>query len=441
MSFHPTSRPPLGLSDKPGPDGFVPPPHWERSRAEFDAYNVGVAYSPDLPAAPAWWFGTAHEFWDRRYCLAYEAPPPGDCPIEQAIGWYVSHTLFMLPVHTTHQANPFLQSPAVHQPAGATHVSTNGDTGVPAIVDDPPHTRDDYDDIEDYAQYLRQSGFDLRDEHGKPVWVSIHGTGEQARLHRAINGDGKRQYQRTWEGYGQTQHLAGRDFTKLYNAVAFANCQGWVLNTFISISWSTVGITTDLLVEQAHRRFNERMRKWLLERGLPLAWVWVLERGNTYGLHSHIHVAVPKQHRRDFMQWAKKCVSHIPGRPLVNTEISKTVRFDCRSDRDVAGQWWRFPYYAKGVDPAVGFRDADDKHIWRLLNEVAGLTLKPQGLVKTKRAGVSRALDAKARRAFDAQYGLPPFALANGGKEPADLYTDEYLKWHDAQCILGTLNI
>lgn len=141
------------------------------------------------------------------------------------------------------------------------------------------------------------------------------------------------------------------------------------------------------------------------------------------------------------MHWAKKCVSHIAGRPLVNTVTSKTVYFDCRSDRDVAGQWWRFPYYAKGADPDFGFRDADDRHIWRPLNEVAGLTLKPQGLVKTKRAGVSRALDAKARTAFDAQYGLPPFALANEGKEPADLYTDEYLKWHDAQCILGRLNI
>jgi hypothetical protein len=320
-------------------------------------------------------------------------------------------------------------------------VAKNCNDGLADVVEDPPHTRDDYDDAEEYARYLRQSGLDLRDEHGNPVWVPIHGNGEQARLHRAIHGKGKRQYQRAWEGYGQTEHLHGRHFMNLYNAVAFANCQGWVLNTFISISWSTVGITTDLLVERAHRRFIERMRKWLMERGLPLAWVWVLERGDTYGLHGHIHVAVPKLHHADFTRWARKCVSRIAGRPLVDTATSTTVDFNCRTDRDVAGQWWRFQYYGKGADPTLGLRDTDDKHIWRPLNEVAGLTLKPQGLVKTKRAGVSRALDAKARKAFATQYGLPPFALGNGGKEPADLYTDEYLKWHDTRCLLGTLSI
>ena len=154
-------------------------------------------------------------------------------------------------------------------------------------------TRADFGDNKSWAKYLRTSCLTPTDEEGRSVWTYIAGDGPEATLHRAIHGATKRRHQLAFEGYGATSYIRNRDFVKVYDAVRLANCRGLVLNAFVSVSWSTVGVQGDLAVAKANERLLELMRKWLHERNLPKAWFWVLERGDTFGLHSHVAVCVP----------------------------------------------------------------------------------------------------------------------------------------------------
>lgn len=307
--------------------------------------------------------------------------------------------------------------------------------------EDRPTTRADFDSDEDWARYLRRSCLPMEDEDGQATWVYIGGSGPEASLHRAIHGWTKRQYEQAAGVWGVTAYLRNRQFMKLYDAVRLANCRGLVPNALVNVSWSTVGIVSDLAVRSAHEQLLELMRKWLVERQISQAWLWVLERGDTFGLHSHIAVHVPHVYEDAFASWVAKAVRTIAKRSIVVNRRTKvyTVKVKHASDDAWRVQWKIFRYLMKGVDPWTRVKDPKQRHGTKLLRDVAGLKSVAQGEVSTKRAGVARQLDTTEQRKFWQSHDVPPCPLRHGAAKPQDAFTDVYLRWFEQKEVVRGL--
>jgi hypothetical protein len=226
-------------------------------------------------------------------------------------------------------------------------------------------TRADFGDNESWAKYLRASCLTPTDEAGRAVWTYIGGDGPEATLHRAIHGATKRLHQLAFEGYGATSYVRNRDFVKVYDALRLANCRGLVLNAFVSVSWSTVGVTRDGAVAKANERLLELMRK------------------------CHVAVCVPYDYKEPFARSALRAVQTISGRPPVRDRRRKiwTVKVIHRPDRRLRVQWKLFRYLMKGMSPGVLVKNPTNRFAPRPLKTVAGLKLESQGEISTKRAG------------------------------------------------------
>jgi len=297
--------------------------------------------------------------------------------------------------------------------------------------DDDDHrlTRDDCDTFGDWLRYLHESGLEPKDV-GRANWVGVQSADPAVQRHQAVFGHNRQQYQRSWESWGSTKYLTTKQFRQGYDAVALANCYGFVLNAFINITWSTVGITGDAAVADANGRYLELLRKACLKRQIIPACVWVIENGRTWGLHSHVLASIPRE-KKDWLRYqAEQAVETIAGRRPVRTLGSRTVKIIHRQDGDWKAQWRIFRYMMKGLRPTKRHPNPEIADGQRRLEEVAGLKLRSQGIVGTKRFGVSRKLDAKSLADIRRVHGLSEFALERGETSPEALFTNEYLCAH-----------
>jgi hypothetical protein len=289
-----------------------------------------------------------------------------------------------------------------------------------------PLSRGDFDSTDEYLRWLRFGGFELSAEE-----LESFGDCPEANLARAVLGQTKRQHAQAWEGWGETEFIAGRDFRKAYNAVGFANQLGFVMNVHMTIVWETVGKKGDLEVAKAARRFLELFRKWCAERRLPCLWVHVLERGKRNGLHSHVLCHVPHLFGVRFRQWTDGAIKTVTGKlparkargQRKGTGQPYTINIEHRRDNDVRAQWELFKYPMKGVHPRLVLLDVSSRQAARPISEVAALRLRPQGIIKTKRVGTSRPLGEKAQTEAGFQS-----AFDRGAITPGQLYTDQYLR-------------
>lgn len=295
--------------------------------------------------------------------------------------------------------------------------------------DDRGLTRDDFDTFADWLRYLHESGLEPKD-FGQTNHVGAQSADLSVQRHQAVFGHNRQQYQRSWEGWGSTTYVTTKQFRQGYDAVALANCSGLVLNAFINITWSTVGIRGDAAVADANGRYLELLRKACIKRKIIPAWVWVIENGRTWGLHSHILASIPRE-KKDWLRYqAEQAVETIAGRRPVRTLGSRTVKVIHRQDGDWKAQWRIFRYMMKGLRPTKRHPNPEIADGQRRLEEMAGLKLRSQGVVGTKRFGVSRKLDSKNLAKIRRDYGFTTFALEEGETSPEALYTDEYLHAH-----------
>lgn len=329
-------------------------------------------------------------------------------------------------------ANPFMGTFTVNQKAksGAGRRRHSADQNACDVADGDHFAWGDFDTDGDRLRFLHESGLDLSYFDRSP-WFPGRSDDRNVQLYQGIYGNTAQAYGRTWGGWGESKHLEARHVLKGYDAVALANCGGLVLNTFISISWSTVGITAPEAVAEAHARYLELLRKALTKRGVIPAWVWVIENGKTWGLHSHILVHVPFEKRKWLRFQAAETIETIAGLPVVKTKESKTVDITVRRDDDWRTQWRWFRYMMKGTAPTKRHRNPEKAEGQVLLEESAGLELRSQGLVEGQRFGVSRKLNAKNLAQVREKMGLGPFAMEEGETDPAWLYTDEYLRIYE----------
>ena len=292
---------------------------------------------------------------------------------------------------------------------------------------EPPLRREDFGDLESYLRWLRKAGY----EPSESELDMLSGTpgGYEADLVRGTMGWSKRQRQYAWEKRGHSEWVGWKDFRKSYNAVAFSNRLGAVMNVHMTIVWGTVLDGGDLVYAGALKRFLERFRKWCRERSIQCHWIFAWERGPKNGLHSHVLASVPHLYEAELQEWAHKAIETVSGKPSIlkprrrksgAAKVTHTLNIVHRRDGDIRAQWGLFRYPMKGISPDLFISDLDNRRQSRRLSEIAAISVRPQGLVTTKRVGVSRAIDVTMQR----KTGFVS-ALDRGATKPDELYTDK----------------
>lgn len=246
---------------------------------------------------------------------------------------------------------------------------------------------------------MREGGIDPVDRQGRPR-VPL-GFGPEAELARGVYPI------REQRVLAESRVLSSRDFLRLYKGVATANYNGWILNTFVTISWSLAGLTDPSAVRAAQGAFQERLTSWFHYRRKlnrqypPLAAIWVKEVGRTLGLHTHYLLHVPESERREFAAWARKSVATATrsqvrafrktarGQPMLVTHIKDRI--------EIGDQWNVFQYMAKGVDPDILTNVIEPARLRVLTQEYTGLKrLSDEGTVIGQRCGRSKAISTAA---------------------------------------------
>ncbi|CAO4181169.1 hypothetical protein [Methylorubrum extorquens] len=307
---------------------------------------------------------------------------------------------------------------------------------------EPDPVREFYAGIEglgEQLRFVREHGLEPEDI-GRRNWVGAHDDDAEVVRHQAVFGRSPQEHSRAVGSWGLTQALSTKQFKQGYEAIALANCFGNVLNTFLSITWSRVGITEPAEVAEAHRRYLELLRKACLscrdedgKRCVPYGLVWVIENGRRHGLHSHILMVMPKARKPWLRKQVELAVETISGRSVHWRLGTRAVRILHRHDRDVTAQWRLFQYMMKGMVVPKERRliDPEQARVPMPVQQAARVKLRSQGVVATKRFGVSRKLDRKNVAAVREHYGLPPSALACGETDPHVLFSTEYLEAWD----------
>jgi hypothetical protein len=292
-----------------------------------------------------------------------------------------------------------------------------------------PTRREHWPSREAHLRFLIDGGYDLK-EGGETEWIPGAFTDPNVQVAQAVRGATQRDYEVVWEYRGASEYLTADHFDLGYGAVAFANCMGLVLNTWTTIVWASVGITGDFAVAQADRQFRELLRKRLVKRGLPVAWLWVLERSAKRGLHAHMLSHVPQADVDWVKQATEECVATVAERPVVKVPGEKTVMVKGRHNKAFGPQWFWFRYMMKGIEPTTALNDPARPGHFVPLKEIAAMRrMDPQGLVRTHRFGVSRALHQLSQARQRALTGLPENALRAGAMNFYVLFDDRYYEW------------
>lgn len=245
---------------------------------------------------------------------------------------------------------------------------------------------------------MRQGGIDPVDRQGRPR-VPL-GSGLEAELARGVYPIREQRVS------AESRVLSSRDFLRLYKGVATANYNGWILNTFVTISWSLAGLTHPSTVRAAQAAFQERLTSWFQYRRSadpnypPCAAIWVKEVGKTMGLHTHYLLHVPENERL-FARWARRsatkgtgspnCVSGrtARGRPMLVTHVEDRM--------GIEDQWNVFQYMAKGMDPDILTNVVHPARLKVLTQEYTGLKrLTDEGTVVGQRCGRTKAISTAA---------------------------------------------
>ncbi|RVT92992.1 hypothetical protein [Sphingomonas crocodyli] len=294
-----------------------------------------------------------------------------------------------------------------------------------------PLTRYDFDSAEDWLRYCHQSGIDLVDVTEGGQFNGVHGSGPYASLLAGIYGHNRQEYKRAWEGR-VTDAIGLTQFKRAYRAVAFANCLGLILNTKVDVTWSTVGVRNDAQIAQLQNQLLDVLRGWYRRKGVPAAWLWVLENGQTHGVHTHLFFHVPDDQVIDFKstngfnEFLRRRLQYIVKRPLLLTPDSKTVRISHVNGRQVGWQWERFRYMMKGL--RVVDRRSPHSDPTRRFAARGKLRLADQGRVMGRRVGFSPLLQDRSIALWQQRNALPDLNVGHSGPIA---YDGRFLAWYD----------
>lgn len=135
------------------------------------------------------------------------------------------------------------------------------------------------------------------------------------------------------------------------------------------------------------------MQSWLTNRGLPVAFVWVRERGSVYGEHTHLALHLPPELREDLYRHLLRAGRFQPEDDRGHTAIKITP--ETRPGMSRPAEWaGLMRYFAKTLSPLARF---GGELVMPALG-IDGRGRRPCA-IGGKRSGVSRSIDRKAREA------------------------------------------
>ena len=164
--------------------------------------------------------------------------------------------------------------------------------------------------------------------------------------------------------------LSGREVVKLFKNISFSMWRFGpvgIMNTHITILWSTLGIkdhnrATKLLGEYLNRaqrwarvglpeaRPSRQRRRARTCEGFIFRYVYVHECGGAHGFHSHILAHVPKEAVPAFAAWTRSILPQLAR----HQGTEQTVKVVASQERDERGAvdrcWCWFRYLTKQLD-------------------------------------------------------------------------------------------
>ena len=184
-------------------------------------------------------------------------------------------------------------------------------------------------------------------------------------------------------------------FSELYSAMQFA-CE-WDLppSTHVTVHWGKLGCQTVDTVADGFNSFAKCVRDWFRQRRIPLAYLFSHENSSKAGLHTHLAIHVPSDHRKEFLAYLRKWVVNRHGQ-----EVPTAIRVRGTSNYNPISIWHIFSYLVKGYDRQVTLRSpANDTFGQGLMlgDIIAAAWQNPGHVPLAKRAGVSPAISAKQR--------------------------------------------
>jgi hypothetical protein len=211
-----------------------------------------------------------------------------------------------------------------------------------------------------------------------------------------------------------TRVLLAPQVRHLQEKVLRANCMGLVMDSLVTITWGKGGIAErDIAAVQA--RVGKRVREWAKGRVVEhrrldtlIGWVWVHERGDTVGVHTHYLFCCPPRERTALWGVIRRAVASAPEAsrpgmmeaealthlPLTPGVIDFADRPEVESpERDMRRQWTLFGYVTK--TKTISYKPKDGQ--WAR-----------SGMIVGKRVGFSQhLLGGKSWRRFAADHGRP----------------------------------
>jgi hypothetical protein len=231
--------------------------------------------------------------------------------------------------------------------------------------------------------------------------------------------------------------ITAPEFLRMYKAVATANMQSLVLNTFLTVSWEVGGAHDPNYVASLHARLLASMQAWANDRekadpsvAVPMAAILVKEMGHQLGLHSHFLLNVPACHHITFRNWVTKAARRLlemptldPRQPVPKLRLTHTSWLG----DDTRHQWNVFKYMMKALDEDVSVM-VDSTHRRLLLREAADVRPQDQGRVRGRRVGRTRNLGPATLRRLEAIKGSADIWGENDQRDNLR-YGDHFLRY------------
>ncbi|SFR97686.1 hypothetical protein [Sphingomonas jatrophae] len=261
------------------------------------------------------------------------------------------------------------------------------------------------DEREQRIAALRRDGHDVIDRQGRAR--AVLGKGSQSRV---VVGSTP---MRAPAPRHSSDVITEAEFRRMYEAVATANVQRMILNTFVTVSWSVGGVRHAGYAGHLHARFLELMRTWANYEGgrpkLPYGGIWVKEVGKVLGLHSHFLMHVPGEHFTSFRTWARRAahkLAEVPAPDRRRVQPKERLILSTPLGDSTREQWKVFNYLMKGVDPEgiLNLHQYGNTHLSLLLEEFDRRVV-PQGVIEGPRVGRTRSLGPQALAAAERIWG------------------------------------
>jgi hypothetical protein len=177
-----------------------------------------------------------------------------------------------------------------------------------------------------------------------------------------------------------SEHLSAGDFLRLYDAVAFANTRGWVMNVELTMTFHV----PDNEALATFQDFMKRYRSWCGYKGIPCVAIYVWERPTSAPLHVHMQMFIPNEWHYAAKIWL----------PKMGQKGIASYKLRVRRTASVTNQWAWFRYLSKGLNPRLV-----DPASQTTLAAHLRLKIRPQGLIGFRRSGRTKAISSGCQKA------------------------------------------